>query len=80
VTINPDSAGFGVPRGSVNHLDRLAKTMQRTSRPVVASTALPERPFPATASAPDFGPREMGAPGMATPAGATHKTGAPAHP
>ena len=39
LTINPGSAGFGVPRGSVHHLDRLAKTMDRTSRPVVVSTA-----------------------------------------
>ncbi len=41
LTINPGSAGFGVPRGSVNHLDRIAKTMDRTSRPVVARTAPP---------------------------------------
>jgi uncharacterized protein DUF6600/FecR-like protein len=80
VTINPDSAGFGVPRGSVNHLDRLAKTMQRTSRPVVASTVAPERPFPAAAPAPGFGTRGFDSPGMAAPAGTTHKTGAPAHP
>ena len=41
LTINPGSAGFGVPRGSVNHLDRVAKTMNQTSRPVVARTAPP---------------------------------------
>jgi hypothetical protein len=41
LTINPDSAGFGVPRGSVRHLDHLAKTMTQTSRPVVVSTAPP---------------------------------------
>jgi hypothetical protein len=41
LTINPGSAGFGVPRGSVRHLDRLAKTMDRTSRPVVVATAPP---------------------------------------
>jgi hypothetical protein len=41
LTINPGSAGFGVPRGSVRHLDRVAKTMDRTSRPVVATTAPP---------------------------------------
>jgi hypothetical protein len=39
LTINPGSAGFGVPRGSVRHLDRVAKTMDRTSRPVVVATA-----------------------------------------
>src|SRR5258708_21596254 len=41
LTINPGSAGFGVPRGSVRHLDHLAKTMDRTSRPVVVATAPP---------------------------------------
>jgi len=41
LTINPGSAGFGVPRGSVRHLDRVAKTMERTSRPVVVATAPP---------------------------------------
>jgi hypothetical protein len=80
VTINPDSAGFGVPRGSVNHLDHLAKTMQRTSRPVVASTVAPERPFPAAAPAPGFGTRGFDSPGMAAPAGTTHRTAPPAHP
>jgi hypothetical protein len=41
LTINPGSAGFGVPRGSVRNLDRVAKTMDRTSRPVVAKTVQP---------------------------------------
>src|SRR5260370_31890625 len=41
LTINPDSAGFGVPRGSVAHLDRLAKTTYRTSRPVSVATSPP---------------------------------------
>lgn len=41
LTINPGSAGFGVPRGSVRHLDHVAKTMDRTSRPVVVATAPP---------------------------------------
>ena len=54
LTINPDSAGFGVPRGSINHLDRLAKTMNRTSRPVVASTV---QPVSAMQPAPGFGTR-----------------------
>jgi hypothetical protein len=52
LTINPGSAGFGVPRGSVRHLDRLAKTMERTSRPVVVATV---RPVPATTPATGFG-------------------------
>ncbi len=41
LTINPGSAGFGVPRGSVRNLDHVAKTMERTSRPVVVATAPP---------------------------------------
>ncbi|MGA2457167.1 MAG: FecR family protein [Terriglobales bacterium] len=61
LTINPGSAGFGVPRGSVDHLDRLAKTMNRTSRPVVASTVQPVSDLqPArgfgTISSPGLGP------------------------
>jgi hypothetical protein len=55
LTINPGSAGFGVPRGSVRHLDRLAKTMDRTSRPVVVSTVAP--PVSTTASTTGFGTR-----------------------
>jgi hypothetical protein len=74
LTINPDSAGFGVPRGSVNHLDRLAKTMERTSRSVVASTAPPERPAPAFAPETGFGTRGASSTGMA-PVGTAHKTG-----
>ena len=38
LTINPGSAGLGVPRGSVQHLDHLAKTMERTSRPVTVAS------------------------------------------
>jgi len=41
LTIHPNSAGFGVPRGSVDRLDRFARTMQRTSRPVEVSTIQP---------------------------------------
>ncbi len=74
LTINPDSAGFGVPRGSVNHLDRFAKTMERTSRPVVVSTAPPEPPVSAAAPATDFGTRGT------TSTGTTRRTVAPARP
>lgn len=80
LTINPGSAGFGVPRGSVRHLDRLAKTMERTSRPVVVatapavSTAAPTTGF-GTRSAPSS---TRGGPstGM-TPMGAPHRSAAP---
>jgi len=47
LTINPNSAAFGVPRGSVNHLDRVAKRVGETSRPVVVSTLQPESKTPA---------------------------------
>ena len=40
LTINPGSAGFGVPR-SVRHLDQVARTMQRTSAPVRVSPQAP---------------------------------------
>jgi len=52
LTINPGSASFGVPRGSVRHLDRLSKTMTQTSRPVAVWTA---RPVSATPPATGFG-------------------------
>ncbi len=86
LTIRPDSAGFGVPRGSVNHLDRLAKTMDRTSRPIVASTVRPEPPAPALAPETGFGTRGNTSPGMASaptgiaPAGTPHRAGSPARP
>src|SRR6202166_929920 len=41
LTINPGSAGFGVPRGSIDHLNHIAKKVDHTSRPVVVSTAPP---------------------------------------
>ena len=47
--INPGSAGFGVPRGSVQHIDRVARTMVQTSRPVAVWTARPVS-TPATGS------------------------------
>jgi hypothetical protein len=49
LTINPGSAGFGVPRGSVNHLDRFARKMNQASHPVTVSTIQPARALgPAT--------------------------------
>ncbi|HTR23239.1 MAG TPA: FecR family protein [Terriglobales bacterium] len=41
LTIRPGSAGFGVPRGSVNHLDHTAKAMEHNARPVTVSTVRP---------------------------------------
>ena len=80
LTINPGSAGFGVPRGSVRHLDHVAKTMDRTSRPVVVATA---PPVSTTARSTGFGtspssPSTRGgtSTGMA-PMGAPHRSSAP---
>jgi hypothetical protein len=86
LTISPGSAGFGVPRGSVRHLDRLAKTMDRTSRPVVVASA---PPVSTTAPTTGFGtsspstssPSMRG--GMSTgmaPTGAPHRSSAPPPP
>jgi hypothetical protein len=80
LTINPGSAGFGVPRGSVRHLDRVAKTMDRTSRPVVVATA---PPVSSTATSTGFGTspgststRGGNSTGMA-PMGSPHRSAAP---
>ena len=82
LTINPGSAGFGVPRGSVRHLDRVAKTVDRTSRPVVVATA---PPVSSTATSTGFGTsstststltRGGSSTGMA-PVGAPHRSAAP---
>jgi len=50
LTINPGSAGLGVPR-TVRHLDRVAKTMASTSRPAVVSS----HPAPSVAGSSGFG-------------------------
>ena len=87
LTINPGSAGFGVPRGSISHLDRLAKTMNRTSRPVVASTvqpvsAMPSAPGLGATSGPRPGPIPMRggiSTGAASTASAHTSTASPHH-
>jgi hypothetical protein len=77
LTINPGSAGFGVARGSVRHLDRLAKTMERTSRPVVVATA----PLRTTAPTTGFGTSSSSTRGGTStgtaPIGAPHRSAAP---
>jgi hypothetical protein len=77
LTINPGSAGFGVPRGSVRHLDRAAKTMTQTSHPVTVATAPPVSTTTSTAgwgtSSGSSGSRSTG---MA-PAPAPHRSPAP---
>ena len=73
LTINPGSAGFGVPRGSIDHLDRLAKTMNRTSRPVVASTV---QPVSAMQPASGFGTTSSPGPGLGSTRGGPVSTAA----
>ena len=85
MTINPDSAGFGVPRGSVSHLDRLAKTVDRTSRPVSVatappvSTAAPTTSYGRTSSSSGSSSGSMrgGTSTGMTPMGAPHRSAAP---
>src|SRR5258708_26533111 len=82
LTINPGSAGIGVPRGSVRHLDHIAKTMDRTSRPVVVatappvSTATPTTGFRKSSTSTSTSTRGGSSPGMA-PIGAPHRSSAP---
>jgi hypothetical protein len=38
LAINPGSAGFGVPRGAVRHLDRVAREADKGTGPVIVST------------------------------------------
>jgi len=81
LTINPGSASFGVPRGSVNHLDRISKTMDRTSRPIMVATAPP-----ASAAAPatgfgqgsGAGPSPSPSPMSSTSMMGDHRSAAPA--
>ena len=82
LTINPGSAGFGVPRGSIRHLDRVAKTMTQTPRPITVATAPPAR---TTTSTGDFGtspssrsgPTRVGTSTGMAPAPSPHRSPAP---
>jgi hypothetical protein len=69
LTISPGSAGFGVPRGSVSHLDRVAKTIDRSARPVTVSTV---QPAPTFAPASGFGGSSPMGERSATPATSAH--------
>jgi FecR protein len=48
LTINPGSAGFGVPRGSIDHLNHIAKKVDHTSRPAIVATTPPISTVPST--------------------------------
>jgi hypothetical protein len=77
VTINPGSAGFGVPRGSVHHLDRVAKSMEHNPQPITVATA---PPVSTTAQTSGFGgsPLRGGSSGGMAPTGTPHRSPAPA--
>ncbi len=77
LTINPGSAGFGVPRGSVRNLGHVAKNMERTSRPVVVATAPPATTTTSTAGwGPSSSSTGSGSTGMA-PTASPHRSPAP---
>lgn len=63
LAINSGSAGFGVPRGAVRNLDRVAKRADQGTRPVMVSTqsTAPVRTAPTT------GVRDSWRPGIAAP-------------
>jgi len=46
ITINPGSAGFGIPRGAIRNLDHVAREVQKNERPVEAKTEMPARTPP----------------------------------
>ena len=50
LTIAPGSAGFGVPRGSVDHLNHIARKMDKNLRPVTVAAAPPISTSPARGS------------------------------
>jgi hypothetical protein len=78
LTINPGSASFGVPRGSVRRLDRLSKTMTQTSRPVVVATAPPVRTTaPTTGFGTSSSPTRGGTSTGTAPMGAPPRSAAP---
>jgi uncharacterized protein DUF6600/FecR-like protein len=79
LTINPGSAGFGVPRGSVNHLDRFARKMDQNARPVTVSTVQPVRTLGAAGNS-FGGASPMGSARTAAPAVSGHPAPAGGHP
>jgi FecR protein len=74
-TINPGSAGFGVPRGSIDHLDHISKTMNKTSRPVVVAAAPPTSSSQPTSSFGGGGSARGGS--SAGSMGSAHRSSAP---
>jgi len=79
LTIAPGSAGFGVPRGSVRHLDQAQRTMQRTSAPVAVAA---QPPAPVTDQPSVFGGSSAPARGATMPrqSAPAHRSAPPAPP
>jgi len=76
LTIDKGSAGFGVPRGSVRHLDRVAKEVDKGTRPVTVST----QSSAPTSTAPTAGSRDTwnsGARRAGSSMGGSRDTGSP---
>ncbi len=72
MTITPGSAGLGVPRGSVDHLNHIAKQVDRTSRPVSVAAARPIPLSQAQSSFPQSHARGM-LNSAASPISSTHQ-------
>jgi hypothetical protein len=91
VAIEPGSGGFGVPRGSVRHLDRVAKEADKEIRPVTVPTQsnAPDRTAPTSGSRDTWnsgggrsgsstgGSRDAGSPRMSAPPRAAPPAPAP---
>ncbi len=77
MTIAPGSAGFGVPRGSVEHLNNIAKTVDRTSRPITIAAAPPVPLSPTPAGFPQSGARGVPSSGASSVGNAHRSSGVP---
>jgi len=78
LTIKPGSAGFGVPRGSVNRLAHVSRSMDQTSRPMTVAT---ERPIDARPAGFGMEPGFHGSPASLPDATSTTHPASPApHP
>jgi len=77
MTINPGSAGLGIPRGSVRNLDRTARESVKRDAPVVVRTS---PPAPVNAPAPSWGSygTSGGSPSMRGPSSTGARPSAPA--
>jgi hypothetical protein len=74
VTVAPESAGIGVPRGTVHNFDRVAKQTEKSARPTVVRAPAP----PPSMTAPTTYPTGMGSgSGMGSGMGSTARPSAP---